>query len=47
MQMLNYWQGDFASGGCRIKQLGGDAPKVSITIYFYILSFSLTSLKIK
>jgi hypothetical protein len=44
MQMLNYWQGDFASGGCRIKQLGGETPKVSITIYFiflYILSFCL------
>jgi hypothetical protein len=36
MRTLNYWQGDFASGGCRIKQLGGEAPKVSITIYFYV-----------
>jgi hypothetical protein len=38
MQTLDYWQGDSASGGCRIKQLGGEAPKVSIIIYF-ILSF--------
>jgi hypothetical protein len=28
----------FQQWGCRIKQLGGDTPKVSITIYFYILS---------
>jgi hypothetical protein len=34
MQTLNYWQGDFASGGCRIKKLGGEAPRVSIIIYF-------------
>jgi hypothetical protein len=37
MQTLNYWQGDFVSGGCRIKQLGGEAPKVSINYLFIYL----------
>jgi hypothetical protein len=32
------WLGDFASGGCRIKQLRGEAPKVS-TNYLFIYLF--------
>jgi hypothetical protein len=39
------WLGDFASGGCRIKQLRGEAPKVSTNYLFIYLFYVLLSLK--